>query len=406
MFAVSLLGVRPLDGRASAQSVPMFFGATRFPALTVDQKDKLFLMMSVATAPAELHTPHSQIFFTQSLDSGSHWDNLPETRNLSNSPGEAFGPSVATNKNGVTRVYVVYHDNSNGTTQAYLIRSKKKAKFRKPQNITPHEFGAISPRIAVDSNENLNVVWGDLSTGSRTVVLERSTDLGETFGELIDVSRSSGLAFEPEIAMGPNDSINVVWEDTAPGVSAIMFAKSTDGGATFSEPLRVSTGAGDATQSHIAIDEQGRISVVWVDESPGNPQAFYARSTDGGLSFSDPISLTDGRRFSISKPFAAVSGNNVYVAYQDEAEGDKQVFLARSGDSGRTFAAPVQVSNANNQCGRAHSPSMVIDSTGRLHIVWIDASRVSPCSDEGLLFYSNTTDARKFSPELMILAAI
>jgi hypothetical protein len=405
ILAVSLTGVYPLSRKARAQ-VPSLFGATRFPSIGVDRKNKLYLMMSVATAPASERRPHSQIFFTKSSNSGVTWDNLPETRNLTNSPGEAFGPSIAVTQTGTVRVYVTYQDNSSGTTQIFLIRSKKKAKFRKPQNITPHDGGAFSPRVALDSQENVNVVWGDFATGERKVMFERSTDLGATFGDPVDIGRSSGQAFEPEIAIGPDDAINVVWEDTAPGQSVIMFARSTDGGQTFSEPRQVSTGTGDATEGQISIDETGRISVVWIDQSPGNPQAFYARSSNNGSSFSVPINVTNDDRATVEKPLSVVSQGIVYVAYQDETEGHKQVFLVRSGDAGATFSRPVQVSNADNNCGRAHSASMTIDKHGTLHIVWIDASRVIPCADEGLLFYSNTTNGRTFSPQLMILAAI
>src|SRR5258706_14080775 len=92
------VGISPLSKRAVAQAT--FFGAQRFPAIDVDSNDNLYLMSSTATAPASAHTPHSQIYFTMSRDHGASWDNLPHTRNLSNSPGEAFGPSLAVNKAG------------------------------------------------------------------------------------------------------------------------------------------------------------------------------------------------------------------------------------------------------------------------------------------------------------------
>src|SRR5436190_8717440 len=187
-----IAGSTPVSEGARAQGV--FFGAQRFPAIDVDSNDNLYLMMSTATAPASEHRPHSQIFFTMSRDSGVNWDNLPETRNLTNSPGEAFGPSLAVNKNGKARVYVTYHDNSTGTTQAYLIRSKKKTKFRQPENITPHNGGAFSPRVALDSGEGCNIVWGDSEDGGGKVVFVRSTDQGFTFTPPFDVSRSSGYA--------------------------------------------------------------------------------------------------------------------------------------------------------------------------------------------------------------------
>jgi len=404
LMTFTLPGLSPMSGRTRAQ-VPMFFGATRFPAIGTDKDGFLYLMMSVATAPAEEHRPHSQIFFSMSHDRGVTWDNLPQTRNLSKSPGEAFGPSVAITQQGTKRVYVTYHDNSTGTTQIYLIRSKKKAKFRRPQNITPHNGGAFSPRVALDTNETVCVVWGDLQTVKK-VSFERSLDQGATFQAPVDVSRSSGEAFEPEIAVGPDNAINVVWEDTGPGTSTIMFARSTDGGVSFSQPKKVSRGDGAAREAHVAIDGQGRISVVWLDQSPGNSQAFYARSIDNGQTFSQPIDLTNDSEASIEKPYVAVFEDKVFVAYQDEADGNKQVFLVNSENAGESFSSAAQVSHANNNCGRAPSASMVFDPQGTLHIVWIDASRVTPCTDEGLLFYSRTTNGRNFSPEFMILAAI
>lgn len=408
VFALMAASLSPWPRLARAQ-FPTQFGATRFPAIDVDKSDNLYLMMSVATASDR---PHSQIFFTMSRDSGLHWDNFPETKNLSKSKGEAFGPSVAVNKNGTTRVYIVYHDNSNGVTQSYVIHSKKKTKFKKkPANITPHAGGAFSPRIALDSTEALNVVWGDAKEPGLKVVYLRSIDQGETFTNPLVISGESTIAFDPEIAVDSGDGINVVWQDEASGVSAIMFARSTDGGATFSAPKRVSTGEGRAVEAHIVADSKDRLNVVWVDESSGTAQAYYSRSTDKGETFSEPINVSQAPRANIHKPVAAVFGDTVYVAYQNgdlfgEDGGDRQVFLAKSDDAGLTFEEGRQVSRADRQCGRAHSPAMVVDSSGMLHIVWIDASVVRPCADEGILFYSNTTNGRSFSSQREILAVI
>jgi len=89
-----------------------------------------------------------------------------------------------------------------------------------------------------------------------------------------------------------------------------------------------------------------------------------------------------------------------------EDDGDRQVFVATSNDSGLTFDERRQVSRADRQCGRAHSPAIVVDSSGVLHIVWIDASVVRPCADEGILFYSNTDNGRRFAAQREILAVI
>jgi len=406
MLGVS--GLSPVLKRARAQA--QFFGAERFPAIDVDGGDNLYLMMSVATAPASAHTPHSQIFFTMSRDGGTTWDNLPETRNLSKSPGEAFGPSLAVHKNGKTRVYVTYHDNSTGVTQAYLIRSKKGTKFRAPADITPHNGGAFSPRVALSSDEAVNIVWSDSKSGGGRAVFLRSTDLGATFTDLLDVSRTSGVATDPEIAVDPSDGINVAWQEGPSGANAIMFSRSTDGGQTFSEPKQVSTGSGDAVEAAIATDSQGRISVAWVDASLGHGEAFYSRSTDSGQTFSEPIDVSNFKSGDIHKPTLTTFNKVVYLAFQngdlfgEESIKNEQVYLSRSDYAGVSFGEATQVSHANNSVGRAHSPAMVVDSRGVLHIAWIDASIVG--NDEGLLFYSNTSDGRRFTQQFMILAFI
>jgi hypothetical protein len=232
----------------------------------------------------------------------------------------------------------------------------------------------------------------------------RSTDQGETFSELVNVSRSPGDAFEPEISVNSTGAIYIAWEDTAPGESVIMLSRSTDGGLTFSGPVRVSTGAGRAVEAHVKVDDSDNIHVTWVDESEGDAQAFYSRSTDGGLTFSDPINLSNRPGRDIHKPFLALDGNRVYVAYHEEAGGNKQVYLVRSTDGGLSFSNPVQVSEANTGNGRGHSPAMVVDGRGVLHIVWIDTSIVG--RDEGLLFYRNTRNGASFSQQQVLVAAL
>jgi len=408
LFVSVFISPTPITEKVQAQG--LFFGAQRWPAIDVDNNDNLYLMMSVATAPASEHRPHSQIFFTMSQDFGASWDNLPQTRNLSNSKGEAFGPSLAVNRHGKLRVYVSYQDNSSGFTRAMLISSKKKTKFRKPLELTSHNGGAFAPRVALDSSETVNIVWGDTREGPGKVLFIRSTDLGLTFNDPIDVSRSSGSAFDPEISIDSDDAINVAWEDTGSGNSSIMYSRSTDGGVTFSGPKKVSNGTGKATEAAIANDSNGRISVTWVDDTIGHFEAYYSRSTDRGSTFSEPLKITDFPMGDIHKPAVITFRDTVYVAFQngdlfgEENLKNRQVFVTKSTDAGQSFQEPDQVSSAINSKGRAHSPAMTVDSRGTLHIVWIDASVVG--NDEGLLFYSNSSDGHRFTPEKMILAVI
>src|SRR5260370_38629609 len=112
-------------------------------------------------------------------------------------------------KSGKTRGYIVYHDNSNGTTKTYFIRSKKNANFGPPFNITPGREGNFFPRVAVDSGGSIFVVWADTANGGQ-IILVRSTDLGINFSGPVNVSQPPGQAFAPCITANCNH-----WTDSA-----------------------------------------------------------------------------------------------------------------------------------------------------------------------------------------------
>jgi len=85
----------------------------------------------------------------------------------------------------------------------------------------------------------------------------------------------------------------------------VFFTRSTDGGATWSAPIRVNQDApGEAAQffPDLAVDGQGRIRLVWyesrIDEDrPPNVRinVVSAQSNDGGLSFSEAERINSRR---------------------------------------------------------------------------------------------------------------
>ena len=389
-----------------------FIGAQRVPIIAVDRKNALYLAMAAATNPPEAGTPGSQIFFTVSRDRGVTWDNLPITKNLSKSKGEAFDPSIAITPVGTIRTYVVFQDQPRGgRSDIFVLRSKKNVKFnRKPFSISPPTGNGFAPRAVVDPSENVYITWFETSTGVPRVVFSRSTDTGLTFSPAVDISLSTGAALEPEIALDPSNNINLVWEDSGSGESQVVFSRSTDGGSTFTQPKIVSTGQQKATEAHIAIDSLGRIFVTWIGWNNGDLQAYVARSLDNGTTFSSPVNVSFNNEGRTHKPFVAVRGDTVSIAFQNgdvffsgSVQRRSQVYIVRSVDGGLTFGESDQVSDADNSRGRAHSPAMVFDNNGRLHVVWIDSTQLR--LDEGLVYYSSTDNGRAFTTQKVLVAA-
>ncbi len=74
----------------------------------------------------------------------------------------------------------------------------------------------------------------------------------------------------PEFTAGPNGNLYAVWQDgrfSPTGNAKIAFSMSTDGGSTWSTPIRVDASPGDAPAftPQVTVDSGGRVAVQYYD---------------------------------------------------------------------------------------------------------------------------------------------
>src|SRR5262249_54433714 len=125
----------------------------------------------------------------------------------------------------------------------------------------------------------------------------------------------------------------------------------------FSSPIRVNSrpasaiAAGSVRGGQIALGKDGRVHVVWNGsgqgtKGPGDGSAMlYARLNDAGAAFEDERNLMQGTQgLDGGGTVAADDAGNVYVAWHgvktgQHGEANRQVWVARSTDEGKTFTA-------------------------------------------------------------------
>ena len=81
----------------------------------------------------------------------------------------------------------------------------------------------------------------------------------------------------------------------------VMFARSTDGGATFSAPHRINDDPINHNKWHffgtLSVAPNGRIDVVWLDTRNAanniDCQLFYSWSTDGGVTWAPNVAASN-----------------------------------------------------------------------------------------------------------------
>ncbi len=177
----------------------------------------------------------------------------------------------------------------------------------------------------------------------------------------------------PAMAISPDNQIHLAWADKRTGTWDVYYARSTDGGASFSTPIAVVTDAKAAARGHpaLAMSPDGQVHITWEDQRSGDWDICYARSDDGET-FSSPVQVNDDATDTDqARPALAVGRDgSVHVAWQDSRSGDWDIYTARSTDGGTSFGANVR---ANDEArSQQEDPVIGVDSQGRVHVAWAD----------------------------------
>lgn len=170
----------------------------------------------------------------------------------------------------------------------------------------------------VTSNGAIFFAWAGYegSGGAKAKVnlyVSKSTDKGVTWTtKLIEVSSSppdcsafscgwAYLGAQMVMTSDASDNIYLLWNSgsAARGPERIYFAKSTDGGNTYSAKFDVSTAPANAHHAFPAISAMGNgdIRIAWMDARAANGgmdkwNVYYRSSSNGGSSWSNEVDLS------------------------------------------------------------------------------------------------------------------
>lgn len=207
-----------------------------------------------------------------------------------------------------------------------------------------------------------------------------------------EASNSSTSVLNEQVAVDSLGNINVAWgQPLAGGGFNVFFARSSDGGLTFGAPVATSTiKGGDSPDLSIAVGPTGNIYILWENDVLGGDGAvFFTVSTDGGATFSTQTLSDSGFSvLGVGAPHMAVDGSgNIDIIWTEFARsGPGGVFFRRSTDGGASFSSPVNVSAA---FGSDVLTQMAPDSSGNIYLVMDGQAMPGGPSD---IFLRTSTD--------------
>jgi hypothetical protein len=206
--------------------------------------------------------------------------------------------------------------------------------------------------LDVDTNGNLFVGGEGFSTffcerssnaqiGGQTPTFDQSTNVnmgGDLGGGGINPAGLDGMLFLAiDRSGGPtNNNIYMLASVVPPGRSTtdVMFVRSTDGGLTFSAPLRVNDDPVNPSKWHwfgtFSVAPNGRLDAVWYDtrnaSNNTDSELFYSWSTDGGVTWAPNVQVSNS--FNPFEGYPNQSKIGDYITIVSDATGGNVAYAA------------------------------------------------------------------------------
>ena len=232
----------------------------------------------------------------------------------------------------ILMILIIYDHFSHYNGLAYGIIPKS-LYFGHNTNISQGNGTSEFPQIAA-SGKNVYVVWEDDTKGNKEIYFTSSLDNGRTFGSITNLSENNGTSEFSQIAAS-DKNVYVVWEDDTKGNKEIYFTSSLDNGRTFGSITNLSENNGTSEFSQIAASDKN-VYVVWEDDTKGNKEIYFKASPNGGEQFKGKRNLSENNGTSEFSQIAA-SDKNVYVVWEDDTKGNKEIYFKASQKTGKIF---------------------------------------------------------------------
>lgn len=279
--------------------------------------------------------------------------------------------------------------------------------FRFPLSAADARDTLEAPELAVDSDGRVLLAFASQTADAeRTLFLASSHDRGANFsapraaaksGIFKSVSQMKGKEITREIRLVPHlaaggKTLALSWIDALPQNAGVRlaFAESTDGGTTFSTPISANAGAKSRpTFTAMAVGPNGELACSWLDNR-GRNQAPYAAVRPAGAAAFEPESLVyagePGKGTCPCCPTAVCFGpdGTLFVAFRNVDDGYRDIAIGRKKPGASQFEGPFPVeSHAWKFDGCPHDGASIAVANGRLHAVWMDARSGRPRCNYG-----------------------
>jgi hypothetical protein len=180
--------------------------------------------------------------------------------------------------------YNVWSEGDEDNRYILFKRSVNNRAFENPITLSGDIPSAVfNPKVTTEG-DNVYVVWqGDSESGNQDILMRKSENNGQSFGDVINLSNDRAGSGNPEINVN-SSNVYVVWDGTTPGNNDIYLRKSMNNGTDFDKVKNLSTNEGVSYEPKVVLDKKG-LEIYWRDYRNGHEEILAKKSLNEGRTF-------------------------------------------------------------------------------------------------------------------------
>ena len=328
---------------------------------------------------------------------GSSWEAMGSGSasggGVSDNDGGSYNPSLAIAPDG--NVYLAWADITYGDGEIYVLRwdgsswQTVGSDSASGGGISNTANGSWVPSLAIAPDGMPWVAWEDHSRWNAEIYIRRwSGSSWETVGSGsasgAGISNSNGESYDPSLAIGPDGSAFVAWEDNSAGDKEIYVRRWNgssweEAGSGSASDGGISDNSGDSRFPTLAAAPDGSVYIAWQDRSSGENEIYVLR-WDGsfwqevGAGSASEGGVSDNAGASWLPSLALDSDGTPYVSWEDHGSWNAEIYIRSwNGSSWETVGAgSASGSGISGNAGRSVDPSLAIGPNGTPYIAWED----------------------------------
>jgi hypothetical protein len=235
------------------------------------------------------------------------------------------------------------------------------------------------------------VSWFDDRDGNYEIYFARISSTGSKLGTDIRITDDTASSFDPSLVWTGSE-FGVAWQDGRIPVSEIYFARISSAGAKVGSDVQISNNSSNSDAASLAWTGS-EFGVAWMDSRDLNFEIYFARISAAGSKLGSDTRITNDSDASWN-PSIAWTGSEFGVSWQDDRDGNDEIYFARISAAGSKVGSDSRITNDS---GYSTRPILVWTGSG-FGVAWNDDRD----SNHEIYFAQISSTGAKVEPDVRI----